>query len=98
MEVPPNLQLNGVKNVAVAGTAVQLSITTVPCCAVLIRAKKLNVGNIYFGGSTVGNAGSLNSTWLEPNEAVTIPTEDLNQVYINADNANDGVGYNAVRR
>lgn len=44
---------DGTKAVATAGTAVQLSVTSVPCKRVLIQAHENNQGAIVVGGENV---------------------------------------------
>jgi hypothetical protein len=79
---------------AVAGTRVQGATVTV-ARGVLVTASPDNVGPVYIGGSNVTNAsGGVKGLILlqagMPSQF--IPVTNLNQLYINADNAGDRAG------
>lgn len=83
----------GRKNVAVSGTAVQISTVT-GSGIFLIQARQANVGNVMVGDSGVLIAGgSENGIELEPGQTLTLPTRDPSVWYLDADNANDGVSF-----
>ena len=92
---------DGNRTVAVAGTPVQLSPTSIPCQWVLIQADLWNAGNVYIGASTVTNARGLE---LRPGDTVGLPPMDaqprvdLNEIYVDAANSKDGVRFVYQRR
>ena len=85
----PNWVKGGNKNVTTAGTAVQLTTTSTPCKAVLIRAKAANTNNVYFGDSSVDNT----YTYLSAYEWASIAVSDVSHVYIDSDTNGEGVTY-----
>lgn len=84
--------------VAVAGTAVQ-GPNVALLRGVWITARDTNTGQVYLGGSGVTNgAGAQRGMTLVPagmNSSI-IPISNLNQIWINADNAGDRVGIIAL--
>lgn len=80
--------------VAVAGTAIQgVSVATPK--GVLIVARSLNTGSVYVGGSNVTqDGGGARGAELTPAgmPSVVLPISNLNQLWVNADNAGDRVG------
>lgn len=62
---------------------------------VLVVAKVTNTGSVYIGGSNVTNAsGSRRGIELVQAgmPSVILPVSSTDLIYVNADNANDGVG------
>lgn len=82
---------NGQQTVATPGTAVQIGLGT--CISVDVIAFEGNAGTIWIGNSGVA-AG--NGRPLYAGGSVSIDVDDLAKVYIDADNAGDGVGWMAV--
>ena len=87
---------SGRKAVAVTGTAIALSATSISCFTVLVSASPNNSAIIYVGDSAVDDtAGSENGTPLQPNEKVSIDIDDVSKLYING-TAGDVLMYNAL--
>ena len=85
------------KTVAVTGTAVPLSSTSVPCIEVLIQVKENNTHKIYVGGASVPNDGSAGILLAVPIAGTTpssipLSARNLSQVYING-TAGEGVNF-----
>lgn len=83
---------HGHKNVAVGGTAVPLSSTSVPCYDLIVQAKSANVGKIYIGASDVPNT-EAGGVFLSQGQTWNSYVNDLNAIYINATSAGDGVTF-----
>lgn len=83
---------HGGSDVVSAGTEVQLD--NQECREVTIIAKDTNSGYIYIGGTgvTITNYGVR----LAPSDSFSIPINNVNLVYINADNDGEGVTYIAI--
>lgn len=79
---------NGQRDVASAGTRVQLSAQA--CKAVSIAAKPDNSDNIYVGDSSVDDT---NGRILAPGDSVDLAIDNLNRLYIDADTNGDGISY-----
>lgn len=76
---------DGSKNVTTAGTAVQLSSTSVLCEKVEVTAKIGNTDVIVVGASTVVAAtGTRRGTPLDPGQTFTMYIDDLSKVYIDS--------------
>jgi hypothetical protein len=87
---------NGRKTVATAGTAVQLGPSEA-VSAVSITAFKGNTGVICVGGKGVIAAeGTRTGKPLLASESVSIPTDDVGDVYIDATVNGEGVSWLAV--
>lgn len=85
---------DGSKDVTSAGTAVPLSATSVPISRVVVTAKEQNVGTVVVGSSTVVAAqATRRGTPLTPLSSMDLSVSDLNKVYIDAENNNDGVTF-----
>ena len=84
---------DGTKSVTTAGTAVQLSDTTVVCFYVLITAKPANTGNIYIGGE---NVASTRGIICFPGQTMRIDIDDLSKIYIDSAEDGEGVVYTYV--
>lgn len=86
------------KAVAASGTAVPLTATETFATYLVVTAKKVggaNTGNVYVGTSAVHKTTSQQN-YLEPGDpwVLTAPEGqkiDLNEVYIDADNNDDGI-------
>lgn len=85
---------DGSAKVATPGTAIQLSSASLGCREVHVSAFAENVGLVVVGSSTVlATAGSRRGRNLAPGETVILRVQDLNLLWIDALNANDGVSY-----
>lgn len=81
------------KFVTTPGTAVALAATT-PCSWVQVTAETDNTGVIVVGRSTVVAAlGTRRGTPLNAGDSVTLPCDDLANVYIDATVGTDGVTF-----
>lgn len=76
------------KTVAVPGTAEALASST-PCIAVSVKALAANVGKVYVGNSSLNQ----NQYELNAKEEISLGIDNLNLVYVDADNAGEGVCY-----
>lgn len=84
--VPPSTFSTGQKKVAVTGTAVRLSASSVPLVnGVTIQANPNNAAALTIGGSGVTNTvdGTGNGKVLGPGQAWSFAVSDLNLLYIN---------------
>lgn len=82
----PSTFTTGQVKIAVTGTAVQLSGTSVPLLnGVIIIANQNNTASITIGGSGVTNTvdGTGNGTVVTANSAVSIAVSDLDVLYVN---------------
>jgi len=85
---------DGTKNVTTAGTAVQLSTSSVACRMVEIQAKPENTDSIVVGASTVvAAAASRRGIALVPGATVSLRVTDLNKLYLDAVVSGEGVSY-----
>lgn len=82
--------LMGKVTVTTAGTRVQLSGTSKPSKAVVIRALETNTGLVYVGDSTVA---STNGHRLSPGESVGLEIADLTNVYLDSAVNGEGISY-----
>lgn len=83
-------------NVAVPGTAVQ-SAAQAATKGVYITARAGNIGSVYVGGSTVDRTGPTGWTLVPAGMAPgLIQVSNSNQIWVDADNAGDGVGINVI--
>ena len=78
-----------------AGTAVQLSATSVPIESVIIKALAGNSGMIYVGGSDVD---SSNGFELDAGESMAFDFNDLSEIWVDTSNSGDDVCYFAVKK
>lgn len=77
--------------VTTPGTRVQLSASTAILSeGVYLRSRVANTGKIYWGN---GSVTSANGVELGVNESVFIPCKYPSAVYIDAQNAGEGVRY-----
>lgn len=101
---------HGQKTVTAAGTAVPLTSTSVKCYSFTIQPLSTNTGEIRLGGrlwsapnTPITSIPSGYGLVLNPGDsAVGFPAGppglyDLNQIYIDATNNNDGVQFIAIR-
>lgn len=91
-EPVPSTIYNGKKTVTTAGTAEALADST-PVKSVVIKALYSNTGKVYVGDSSVS---SSNGFELEAGDAIAIEIDNLNKIYIDADNSGEGVSYIAI--
>lgn len=89
----PSIIGDGTATVTTAGTRVQLSATSVPCRYVIIIGNTGNTGKIYVGGITIATARGRP---LNQEQSEKIDIDNLNKVYIDADNNSDGCSYTYV--
>lgn len=95
-----NLKLNEFrKTVTTAGSAVQLSLTTLKAQDILITADPDNSGTVYIGSASVSASSKLGIP-LVANESVTLPgTEyqgvqekfDMSLIYVDSNASGDTV-------
>lgn len=84
---------HGVTNVTTAGTDVALASST-PAKWVVIMARRTNTANIAVGGSGVdATASTGNGVTLAAGESITLPVDNLADVYIDATVNGEGVRY-----
>ncbi len=83
---------NGAKNVTTAGTAVQLSTSSLPCEELLIQAKRTNTGRIYVGGLGITNDDTT-GVYLLAGQTIPMTPQNLNRVYLNSSVNGEGVTY-----
>lgn len=76
------------KTVAVPGTCEPLAADT-DCIAVSVKALAANVGKVYVGNSSL----SQDQYELSAKEEMSLGVDNLNLVYVDADNAGEGVCY-----
>jgi len=88
---PPDTIGDGSKDVTSAGTAEQLTTTDTPCRLINIFAKAGNTGNVFIGGSTVSSARGM--VLEQARSTDWFPIDNVNKVYVDAANSNDGVQY-----
>ena len=90
--------INGTKDVATAGTAVQVE-TGYSCRSITLIAHPDNVGNIFYGGSDVD---SSTQKGLNPGDSISFTRTDVNgetatfdasEFYVDSATSNDGVDW-----
>lgn len=88
----PTVVLNGGKNVAVTGTAVQLPAGA--CSGAVITANSTNAGNVFVGSSTVTNnrGATTSGAELQPGQSIGVAIANLSAIYVNG-TAGDGVNW-----
>lgn len=85
---------DGVKSVTTAGTAVQLSSSSIPCRMVEVQARAGNTGKIAVGASTVvATAGSERGIILQPGQSASFRVKDVSTLYLDASVSGEGVSY-----
>ncbi len=87
--------VTGIKTVTTAGTAVQITTTSTPIPGVWVAADLGNSGPVVVGDSNVVAAsGSMQGIILIPgNPSVFIPINNLNLLYVDAQNNGDELCY-----
>lgn len=93
--MPPYTKLqsnNG--TIAIAGTAVQISVSSIPCGQLTITANEGNAGEIVYGGSNVVAAaiGRIGVPLVQ-GQSVTLLIDDLSKVWFDTVNSGDGFSY-----
>jgi hypothetical protein len=84
---------DGRQIVTIPGTAVALATSTV-CKRVTVVAEFSNTGTITVGSSTVIDAeATRRGIPLYPGDSYTLDVDDLDEVFIDAEVATDGVSY-----
>lgn len=87
----------GRKRVTTPGTQVPIGTTTVLSQGVVVSALDTNVGNVFVGNSSVNRgADATKQIELLPGQGIGVSINDLAKVYVDADNANDGISYLAT--
>ena len=66
----------------VGTTAAPLSTTATDVKWVIVQADDDNTGDIYVGSSTVANSGGNRGLRLGPGRTVTIPVDQLSDIYL----------------
>jgi len=87
------VNVQGSKNVTVAGERVQLHVDQA-CREVLIKAKRINTGYIYVGTNEVSNTAF--GIDLSANESITLQVANLNQIYLDSSVSGEGVTFIAL--
>lgn len=91
--VPDIIEGEGRKEVTVAGTAEAIAAST-ECTSVTIQAEFNNTGIIVVGTSTVvASEASRVGIALSAEDSITISTDDLAKVFIDATVSTDGVTF-----
>jgi hypothetical protein len=82
------------QTVAVPGTAAQLQAQAVPNgFQIFVRALITNNGTIYVGPSAADAQNHAKATPLEPGAFVELALTGVSAIWIDADDANDGVSW-----
>ena len=88
---------DGRRVTAAAGTALQLSATSVPCRRVTIQSETDNTGRIVVGltSDIVATEGATSRGVILPNggDSVDVYINNLDKVYIDSTVTGDGVNY-----
>lgn len=85
--------INGnILSVPTPGTRVQLP--NISCREVTIIGRALNAGNVYIGGNNVSS--SVYGAELAAKDSITLTVTNADLIYIDADNAEEGISYVAV--
>lgn len=91
-----SLWVHGQKDVAAAGTAVQLPSHPVPDdCQVTVIAKPGNIGTIYLGNSKANAEGSDRFDGLSPGLAHSLKITNTDLIWVDASDNGDGVSFSA---
>lgn len=86
------------KVVTTAGTAVQLSATSVEGRAFVICALLTNTNPIYVGDSAVKNtSGSERGIPLMPGEKITLDVDNANKIWLDAVTNGEGVTFERLQ-
>lgn len=87
--LPYSILGNGQTSVATAGIPVPLATNTATT-TITVRSLSTNIGKIYVGTSGVSSSTGF---VLSPDETVSIDLDNLDKVFIDADNSGEGVSY-----
>jgi hypothetical protein len=93
---PPNQPTFAVnqQTVAVPGTAAQLQAQAVPNgFQIFVRALVANNGTIYVGPDAATAQNHTKATLLEPGAFLELALTDVSAIFIDADDAGDGVSW-----
>lgn len=89
----PNVR-DGRQVVTTAGTAVQLSATSIRCKKLTIMALIANTGYVVVGASTViASASTRRGIPLSAGSSITLDVDDLDNVWIDSEVNGEGVSY-----
>lgn len=94
--MPMTTILSGKKIIAASGAAEALSDTSQYTKKVTVTALYTNQGNIYIGNADVSAANSIGIP-LIVGQSFELAIDDLNKIYIDAEQDNDGVSYIALK-
>jgi len=83
---------SGKKIITTAGTKETLVSSSTPCKEVLIMALPSNTGEIWVGDSNVSATNKIGIV-LYKNDAVLIPIDNLQKIYLDATVSGDGVSF-----
>ena len=81
----------GSLTVHVPGTPVQFSATSKKVYGLYIRAKHANTGNVYIKGTNAVNSST--GVHLAKDDSIYFDFADLSQVWLDVDNADEGIEY-----
>lgn len=89
---PPDTIGSGGASVAVAGTAVPLSATSILCRFINIYALATNTGNVFYGGTAVSSTSG--GVLEQARDSGWFAIDDVAKVYIDCEAGNtDGVQF-----
>ena len=96
--VLPNREsfIHGGKNITTAGTAEQLSASSIPIpdgFQLTIIAKPVNTGTIYIGRTKGETEGSQRFNGLNPGSAISLIVTNVNSVWFDASASGEGVSW-----
>lgn len=95
----PDTWTHDQKNVTTPGTPVQLAPLPVPDgYALVIRAKSGNAGNIYHGNTKETTLDAAKRVSLAANDTNKLYVKKASEVWIDADNAGEGIEYWCEKR
>ena len=91
VENPVGRIVSGIKNVATAGTQVQLATNPTPCSWVVITPDPGNAGNVYIGDADVSSTtGVVLAATAAP---LTLAVNDASLVWVDAANSDENVSF-----
>ena len=94
----PTSIMDGRKAVTTAGTAVQLSSTSVPVYGVLLVAETANTGTVVAGSTTVvASSSTRQGVPLNKGDGIYLHVNNLNKVWLDSTVSGEGVTYVADR-
>jgi len=84
----------GEQTIAVANTRVQLVTADTNCVGIIVQAFTTNAANIMVGGADVDiTPGTRKGIELAPGQTIVLAVRNPNMVWIDGDQASDGVNY-----